>query len=440
MISLDPGQILAEVRSCKSFLTAARFWTGKLVLKMGEEAYVLEVEAGTPADFRRDDSLLTEAIILGSADIVIAAPASTWDKCLSPLPPAGYQNPLFYVGGNGWTVEGDHITAVGPFFWPVQQFLDLLRQIRNATPTAAMMPRVERDFDDAVGRYMYVDIQGVQYRIYYEEAGHGDIPMVLQHTAGGEGRQWRHVLEDPDYQKIFRMISYDLPFHGKSLPPTTHPWWEERYVLTRDFLMDAVVAISRKLGLDRPVYMGCSVGGMLAPDLAFYHPQDFRAVIAINGALGFDPSLRSLVEHAHARGSDPRVDNTWFMSLMHANMGPTSPLPYCRETEWIYSQGGPGVNEGDAHYYAIGHDLTAEQASQIDTSVTAVYIITGEYDALAIDGSSRQLADAIKGSYFEVVPGLGHFGPAENPAGAKKALLPVFEEIAGKSKARAGSD
>jgi pimeloyl-ACP methyl ester carboxylesterase len=404
---------------------------------MGDEAYIFEIDAGHPTDFRRDDSLLGADLQLGKADIAINAPATTWDKCLSAPPPAGFQNPLFYVGSSGWNVEGDHITAVGPFFWPVQQFLDMLRQVRNGTPPAPMMPRIERDFDDAIGRYMYVDIQGTQYRIYYEEAGHGDIPMVLQHTAGGEGAQWRHVLQDPDYQKIFRMISYDLPFHGKSLPPTTKPWWEERYVLTRSFLMDAVVAISRKLGLDRPVFMGCSVGGMLAPDLAFYHPDDFRAVIAVNGALGFDPSLRSLVEHAHARGSDPRVDNSWFMSLMHSNMGPSSPLPYCRETEWIYSQGGPGVNEGDAHYYAIGHDLTADQAAQIDTSRVGVYIITGEYDGLAIDDSSKHLADAIKGSYFELVPGLGHFGPAENPEGAKEALLRVFRDIAAKSYAMA---
>ena len=52
--------------------------------------------------------------------------------------------------------------------------------------------------------------------------------------------------------------------------------------------MEAVIAIADKLKLDRPVFMGCSIGGMLAPDLAFYHPDRFRAVIGINGGLAMD--------------------------------------------------------------------------------------------------------------------------------------------------------
>lgn len=438
MLAFDPDQVLAAARRDDSFLTAARFWTGKLILNMGEEAYVLDVDDGNPVGFRRSDDLLEGVGELGPSDIAIAGPAGSWDKLMSEVPPPGFQNPLFVIGEGGFSVEGDHITAVGPYFWPVQQFLDLLRKVRNDLPPATLLPPLERDFDDAVGRYMYVTIQGVQYRVYYEEAGNGDIPMVLQHTAGGDGRQWRHVLEDPDYQKHYRMISYDLPFHGRSLPPTSQAWWEKRYRLTRDFLMDAVIAISRKLELDRPVFMGCSVGGMLAPDLAYYHPEEFRAVIALNGALGFDPSLREVVEHAHKRGSNPQVSNQWLMALMHANVAPTSPVPYCRETIWVYSQGAPGLNEGDAYYYAIDHDLTAEQASQIDTSVVAVYLITGEYDALAIDGSTKRLAEAIEGCHFEVVPGLGHFGPAENPEITKTALLPVLEEIASLRAGRAG--
>ena len=47
----------------------------------------------------------------------------------------------------------------------------------------------------AVGRYVHLDIDGLDYRVYFEEAGEG-IPLLLQHTAGADGRQWRHLLED----------------------------------------------------------------------------------------------------------------------------------------------------------------------------------------------------------------------------------------------------
>ena len=92
---------------------------------------------------------------------------------------------------------------------------------------------------EITGRYVYVTVQGVEYRVYYEEAGEG-MPILCQHTAGSDGRQWRHLLEDPELTKEFRIIATDLPFHGKSLPPTEQAWWSERYSLNQAFLLDFV--------------------------------------------------------------------------------------------------------------------------------------------------------------------------------------------------------
>ena len=35
--------------------------------------------------------------------------------------------------------------------------------------------------DAAVGRYIYLPIDGIEYRMYFEETGTG-IPLLLQHT------------------------------------------------------------------------------------------------------------------------------------------------------------------------------------------------------------------------------------------------------------------
>jgi pimeloyl-ACP methyl ester carboxylesterase len=421
MFNFDTANVKSAALRSGAFKLSARFWTAKLVFRMGDEAYVLEMRNGELVDFRRDDSA-------GDGDITIAGPVESWSKLLQAVPSPGFQDPLFGAGGAGFQVKGDSVAAIGPFYYAVQEFIHLLRQLRSGAPVAEPLPQVDRDFDAAIGRYMYVRIEGVQYRIYYEEAGHGKIPLLLQHTAGSDGRQWRHILEDPDYQKLYRMISYDLPFHGRSLPPTSQRWWEKPYKLTKSFLIDAVIAISKKLELDRPVFMGCSIGGMLAADLAFYHPQHFRAVIGLNSGLGYDESQR----HPTFWGmwSNPRIGAQWTMGLIRSNLAPTSPEAYRRETMWVYSQGAPTINEGDIYYYAYDHDLTAEQAAQIDTSVVAVYLLTGAYDGLALDGGSARLAEAIPGSRFEIVPGLGHFGPAENPEGIKPALLPILQEIA----------
>ena len=74
-------------------------------------------------------------------------------------------------------------------------------------------------FDDALGRYVYLTLDDIEYRVYFEESGTGEVGLLLQHTAGADGRQWRHLLEDTGLQEHFRMVAYDLPFHGKSVPP-----------------------------------------------------------------------------------------------------------------------------------------------------------------------------------------------------------------------------
>jgi pimeloyl-ACP methyl ester carboxylesterase len=92
------------------------------------------------------------------------------------------------------------------------------------------------------------------------------------------------VLEDDELRSQFRLIAYDLPYHGKSVPPTSLRWWAGEYRLTRQFLMSVPTTLSHALGLDRPVCMGSSIGGHLAIDLAIEHPNEFRAVIGLEAS------------------------------------------------------------------------------------------------------------------------------------------------------------
>jgi pimeloyl-ACP methyl ester carboxylesterase len=420
MSTIDTDAVLQRAKTYPSFLLAARYWTARVAFDIGDERYVLEVDDGVPTSFTRVTSRDS------SFDVRLVASSGAWDKLLLPVPPPQFDH-ISYANARGdLSVEGDVVRAVGPYFAALQEFIAVMREVRNGPVPVRAVADVDRAFDTVVGRYVYVRIDGVQYRIYFEEAGTGDIPMVLQHTAGADARQWRHVLEDPDYQRLYRMIAYDLPFHGRSLPPTSVAWWETEYRLTRDFLMKVVVAISHALDLDRPVFMGCSIGGHLAPDLALYHPEEFRAVIGINGGLGTGGGRSEVADSWF----HPRVSNDWKSAVMLSNTAPTSPENYRRETTWIYGQGAPAALKGDVYYYSIGHDLTAEQAQQIDTEKVGVYLLTGEYDFLATDEGTAKLARSIPGSYYKLIPGLGHFGPSENPEDFKPALLPVLEEIA----------
>lgn len=68
------------------------------------------------------------------------------------------------------------------------------------------------------GRYLTVEVAGAKRRIYFEEAGTGQ-PVLCLHTAGADTRQWRHLMNDAGVTQSHRLIAFDMPWHGKSLPP-----------------------------------------------------------------------------------------------------------------------------------------------------------------------------------------------------------------------------
>ena len=284
------------------------------------------------------------------------------------------------------------------------------------------------EFEPAVGRYLTVELDGLAHRVYVETAGAG-IPLLLQHTAGSDNRQWRHLLNDREVGRRFAMVAADLPGHGKSLFPDESRWWSKDYRLTRDFFVRFQVALARALELDRPVFMGCSIGGHLAADLALDYPGFFRACI------GLQASAHTPSDEGTLLALDfPRIGADYPATLMRGLTAPTSPEARRQEVGFIYSQAAPGVFRGDLHYYTVDHDLR-ERAKDIDTTKTPLYILSGEYDWSSTSAASKELADAIPGAKFISMPGLGHFPMAEDPDRFRTFLLPVLDEIAAKGGA-----
>lgn len=286
-------------------------------------------------------------------------------------------------------------------------------------------------YSDITGRYVYVDVEGVEHRVYFEEAGQG-IPLVCQHTAGSDGRQYRHLLEDRDITSRFRVIAIDLPYHGKSLPPAAKRYWEEEYKLTQEWFMTFWVRLVATLELDQPIFMGCSMGGHLAGDLARYKPEHFRACIGLEASMwsgGFDRLWQQWWRH-------PRLSNDAKPAMMLSLCSPNAPEVSVRETVWTYSQGAPPVFSGDLNYYGKEHDLR-EEAKNIDTSKCMFYVMSGDYDWSAYPEACQALADAVPGSQYTLMKGMGHFPMSEDPAQFKRYLMPVLEDIERRSVEKA---
>jgi pimeloyl-ACP methyl ester carboxylesterase len=278
--------------------------------------------------------------------------------------------------------------------------------------------------DKVIGKYVHLTVQDVEYRVFYEESGQG-IPMICQHGGGGDGLEWRHMLNDSDITSKYRVIVPDLPYHGKSLPPESVEWWKQEYQLTKNFLFDFYLELMRVLMFERPVFIGNALGGFLALDLACEFPDEFRAVIGVNSALKAGQSTRDTFNHPCVTNDYRRTNAMYFC-------GPASPEKYRRECTWCAMMS-PPVTKGDLYYYFKEHDLTGK-TKLIDTSKCAVYLLTGEYNPTKSIEDTKRVSEQVKGSKFTEMKGMSHAGMPENPLAFKKYLMPILNEIVEKSK------
>lgn len=273
-----------------------------------------------------------------------------------------------------------------------------------------------------VGRYVYVTHEGTTYRIYFEEAGQG-IPLVCLHTAGADAREWRHQLNDPDITRNFRVIAFDMPRHGKSIP--ADGWWKEteEYRLTGKFYSEFVMAFCRTLGLEKPVILGCSMGGNVCLPIALNFEEDVRALISVEGCEYSPGWWLQWLHHPHVHGGEACA------TAIKGLMAPQSPTEYRWETWWYYSQGGPGIFKGDLYYYSVDHDFRG-YSEKISGNVP-IYFLTGEYDFACTPEMTEETAKKVKNSECIIMKENGHFPMSENPENFKTYLMPVLKKIAG---------
>lgn len=270
------------------------------------------------------------------------------------------------------------------------------------------------------GGYVQFDIQGQSHRVYFESAGTGPVLLCL-HTAGSDSRQYRGILNCAAITERFQVVCFDLPYHGKSSPPAG--WQQREYQLTSQLYVDTIIGFMQAMDIERPLAMGCSIGGRVVLHLALQHPEKFRGLIGLQSGAHVNPYYN--LEWLHR----PDVHGGEVCAgIVSGLIGPHAADAERWETLWHYMQGGPGVFKGDLHFYKAQGDLRAI-AHQIDTRKCPLHLLTGEFDYSCTPDDSRDLAQMIAGAHLKIMPGLGHFPMSEAPEEFIAHLLPVLQKF-----------
>ena len=400
----------AELRGLGSHATVS------FAVQAGAAAVTLRFVEGVLEGIRNESA---------AAEVTLCAPLEVWQHFLQAVPPAPYHHVLaMKLRVPEFSVVGDERNLLR-YAHLVRRSLELARWVANGRNPSALRPEApvastaSGETEPIVGRYGAIEIEGRTHRIYYEQAGAGP-DLLFLHTAGADTRQFHRLMNDPALLRDWRMTSFDLPWHGKSLPPPGGVLGEWR--LDTDGYVACIDAVIRALGLARPVLMGSSMGGQICLEMALRCGDALGGVVACEACDRI--TGREVPFAKDALFNQALTVPEWIYGLM----SPTAPRARALEVWWAYSQGGYGAFYGDIEFYA--HDWDArERVGRIDTRRCPVIMLTGEYDYSCTPEASRSTAAKIAGAEFQIMRGLGHFPMTENPEVFLDYLRPALARL-----------
>jgi len=128
----------------------------------------------------------------------------------------------------------------------------------------------------------YAEVNGIN--LYYETHGTGR-PLVLLHGGLGSGEMFGPILDL--FAAHHQVILPDLQGHGRTADI-------DRPLDVRH-MGDDIAALIDHLGLDRPDVVGFSLGGGVAYQVAFRHPEKVRRVVAASAGIRKDATYAEIL-------------------------------------------------------------------------------------------------------------------------------------------------
>jgi 3-oxoadipate enol-lactonase len=250
----------------------------------------------------------------------------------------------------------------------------------------------------------------LHYRIDGDPEG---MPLVFANSLGTDFRLWDKIL--PLLPEGLRILRFDARGHGlSSCPPG-------EYTMTQ--LVDDAAGLMRALDFQDSLFVGLSIGGLIAQGLAASHPQLVRAIVISNSAarIGSKELWQDRIDTLRAEGIEAIADNImqrWFAESFHRehalelggwrNMLTRTPLAG-------YIGCSAAIADCDFSDSSAALDLPA-------------LVIAGSEDGSVPPDVARATAELIPGADFELMDDSAHLPCVEHPRRYARLLGDFFRK------------
>jgi 3-oxoadipate enol-lactonase len=251
------------------------------------------------------------------------------------------------------------------------------------------------------------------------EVGGSGPALLLVHAGIADRRMWDDQV-GPFAAAGWTVIRADLPGFGETPPPDGPV---ALWALLRDLL--------DRLGVERAVVVGCSLGGRAAVDLALAAPDRVRALVLVGSGLAGrrfeEPALHELwdrregaVERGdHQEAARVEVD-TWVVGM---DRDPGSVAPELRRRVEVmllraYAHGEVDLQEPDP-----------PAAGRLGEVAVPTLVLVGEHDRPDLHAIADALAGGIPGAERVVLGGTAHLPNMERPAEFNRVVLEFLARL-----------
>jgi 3-oxoadipate enol-lactonase len=228
----------------------------------------------------------------------------------------------------------------------------------------------------------------------WEIQGRPDAPViVLGHSLGTDRSIWK--AQAAAFEKSFRVLRLDLRGHGVS-PAPPGPYALEG-------LASDVLRVADSAGVDRFVYCGVSLGGLLGLFLALRHPARVEALVAANTAarIGSETGWNDRIAAVRASGLGSMQDGVlerWLAPAFRTR----DPLTVERLRRAFVA------TSPDGYAGCCGALATADLREEISAIRVPTLVVAGELDVATTVADAEFVRESIPKSRLAVLKGAAH--------------------------------
>ncbi len=238
-------------------------------------------------------------------------------------------------------------------------------------------------------------------------------PLLFIHGLGGDHAFW--LYQTPAFCHRHPVLTLDLRGHGQASKPAAD--WT-----MADMARD-VAHLLHTLGVERAHVIGCSLGGMVAQQLALDSPHAVASLVLVDTLCGAPAGFEAVV--LEALQFIERNDMATVARARITNAFSDAVDPVMRE----YVIARVARNDKAAYVRTARATFGFAVRERLAEITAPTLVIVGEEDRVTPPVLSEELAARIRGARLVRIPGAGHISNMERPGEFNRALSDFLSQL-----------